>query len=287
MRRIFSFLFFLFVALTISVAIRAQETVVVFDLRFKDGSFSISNPTVLSTGASTNVVFHPTDTLLFFSATELGNNTIKYFDTHQTGFISGKGTYSDLAVTPDGKGLSVLQQNNTGKSDLVKYSLKEGPGVVLMPSVAFTDYAWVDDNSLIALFPGEPNQLKLLSIRPRKETTIAQSVGEVIQRFFSTPSVTFIHKQSFTFSTIKRVGAKDGKIDIVIDSNPEQSIFTWTPREVLISTDGTSLFSFNPKQDHDWKPVVVKDVPELIGISSLSVNATGDKLALTVKTVKQ
>jgi hypothetical protein len=274
----------IFLFLIVAGDLIAQSAVIVFDLSLRKDTLVLSNPVIVATGSSSNVVFHPTASLLFYSVDDLGKNTVRVFDGVESRVLASGNTYSDLAVTSDGKDLSVLQRNSSGGFDLVKYPLQEGPGVVLVPSAGFTDYAWVDDNSLIALFPGKTNELRLYTIRPKKEMLIAQNIGEVIQRFFNTPSVTFIHKQSFTFSTVKRIGAKDGKIDVVIDSAPEQSAFTWTPNEILISSDGSSLFSFNPKQDQDWKPVIMKDDLKLTDITSLTVNSTGDKLALTART---
>jgi hypothetical protein len=266
--------------------LRAQSTVV-FDLTVRKDTLVLSNPTVVATGSSTNAVFDYTTPLLFYTTTQAGKREIRVFDGAQTKVIASGHVYSDLAVTPDGKGVSVLQQNNSGGHDLVKYPRQEGPGMVLVPSTGFTDYAWVDDNSLIALFPGKTNELRLYTIRPKKEMLIAQNTEEAIQRFFNTPSVTFIHKQSFTFSTVKRISAKDGKIDVVIDCEPEQSLFTWTPSEILISSDGTSFFSFNPKNDQDWKPIIVEGTQRLIGITSLSVNSAGDKLAMVVTSTNE
>lgn len=273
-----------FFILTIFVANLCAQSTIVYDLTMRKDTLVLKNPTVLATGSTTNAVYDHTSKLLFYSTIELDKKIIRVFDGSQSTVITSGHSYSDIAVTPDGKGISVLEQNSAGGNDLVRYPQQEGPGTVLVRAAGFSDYAWVDDNSLVVLYPGKTNELRLYTIRPKKEMLIAQNTGEAIQRFFSTPSVTFIHKQSFTFSTVKRIGAKDGKIDIVIDCESEQSVFTWTPTEILISSDGTSLFSFNPIKDQDWKPVRVEGAVQLSGIKSLSVNPTGDKLAMTVMT---
>ncbi len=280
MRRTFLLLFLV----SLGTVLYSQPRIVVCDLSTQRDTLHLSQSEVLPVDVATNGVFHTTNPDILFYVSRVKAKWFLYaYDLKQhISAVIGTSDFevSNIAMTPDQKGISVLMKHPTGKTDVVRYPYPLAPPAVIATGVNFTNYAWVDDNSMIVLSPGNPNQLKLISLRPKKETAVVQNAANVLQRFYNTPSVTFIHKQSFDFSTVKRINATDGRIAVVIDIPVEQEIFTWTPGEVIISTDGEHVYSYSSK-DADWKPVK-SDGSTWKNITSLSVNATGDKLVMTI-----
>jgi hypothetical protein len=259
----------------------SQSSLVLFNLSTVKDTLHVEGATVLARNIVGNAVFHSEQKKIVFCQKALNVFEIKALDFSsnlETTLHTTELPVSSIAITPDQQHVSFIVTSANATS-LMKVSFKGGEASPIM-TTTFLTYAWVDDNSLIGLEAGNPNVLKLLTIRPKKETVVAQNVGAALHRFYTTPSVTFIHKQSFDFSTVKRIGAKDGRIAIITDIAAEQEIFTWTPSEVLISTDGKNLFSFDPKKDQDWKQVKFDGVGNG-QITNLAVNASGDKLIVT------
>src|SRR5690606_38173712 len=195
--------------------------------------------------------------------------------------INTKGSKSALTITPDKKFLSAIVTAQDEMS-LVKYALEDGEATVIIPSVQFINYAWVSDNSMMVLKSGKPNSIALYTIRPKQEMRIAENVGQCLKTFFNSPSVTFVHKLSVEYSTVKRVNEKDGSIAVVTDALPEQEVFAWTPQGILIMYDGEKLVSFNENADAVWRNVIADKSVNLNNVSGMAVNPSGTKMALVV-----
>lgn len=262
-----------------------QSRLLLFNLTVKDNRPQLSNGTLVDEHlkAGEAPVFDPEKSLLYFIS---DGNTIERFayDSLTKTTVSQSGLpISRLSITPDQKFISAIQTNEAGSSGMVKFSMDGGNLSVIIPSVTFSNYAWVTDNSLIVLVPGEPSTLQLYNIRPKREMFIAKNVGQCLQRFFNTPSVSFVHKLSVDYSSIKKIKADDGRIVIITDTLPDQDVFTWTPDEKLIMTDGDKLFYYDAKPNAStWKELKIDHPKPLRKITAIAVSPAGDKVALVV-----
>jgi hypothetical protein len=277
------YLIFTFVISMLPFWLAGQSQVTIFALQKNKGVFELSNGKEITSAAVDNAIFHPGGSSVFFIRRVTETYQVVRMSDEAVGdtvLMVSKYSLSSLQNCPDKKSISLIRTNENGSRDLVVLSVGGGAIQTKAEQIDFTHYAWVDDNSLVVRVPGTPNTLRLRSIRPRKETLIAQNVGEALHRFMDIPSVTFIHQQSFDFSTFKRISEKDGRIEVVVDAAAEQTVFTWTPDQVLLSQLEDQIISFDPKKDKDWKPVKTDDTFRTRTIKFMEVNPAGNKILL-------
>ncbi|HYF68594.1 MAG TPA: WD40 repeat domain-containing protein [Ohtaekwangia sp.] len=261
-----------------------QSKLLLFTLAVKDNRPQLSNGTLVDEHlkASETPVFDPKKPSLYFISEGDAIVGFDYDSLKKTTLTKSGVPISRLSITVDQKFISAIQTDQVGSSALVKFSLDGGDQTAIIPSITFSNYAWVTDNSLIVLVPGEPNTLQLYNIRPKRGMIIAKNVGQCIQRFFNTPSVSFVHKLSVDYSSIKRIKADDGRIVIITDTLPDQEVFAWTPEERLIMTDGDKLFYYDRNRSSSWKEISVDHPTPLGKITGIAVSPAGDKIALAV-----
>lgn len=252
-----------------------QLTLSVFDFSWRGKEFSLSNEVVADSTATIvdGVSFHPTDSLLYYSRRTGSRWQIVAFNFSsgtQTVVIESDELLSDPKITPDKKHLSCVAGP---KRELRKLSLTSRQWGIVFGDTPVDRYVWMDDNALLIISPGDPNQLQLVTLRPKKVIPIAQHVGRELQQ--SRESIAFVHKLSVDSWSIKRINS-DGSIKIVAETLPEADLFTLAPggRVLLLSED--HIFGYSPATQ--WLQFQVENTRRQGSIKSIGTNPSGDKL---------
>lgn len=255
-----------------------------FNLQTSEGHVTVSRGTLLSSAAlsTDRPCFHPGEPLLYYnkySHDRLDLVAYNYESRETRSFKGAAGKKLYPAVTPDQKFISSLLEQPDGTRALVKLPIGGGPAKVLLPATSIANYVWVDDNAIIVWIPGAPSLLKLQTLRPKKELTVAQHTSDHLQKFFNTPSVTFVHKMAIGDWNIKAIQA-DGSIHTITQTLPQQDVFTWTPGRLLIMPKEGKLFFYDTTKESGWKEVETDPTFTFKNITQLAVNPAGDKIVI-------
>jgi hypothetical protein len=256
-----------------------------FDLKVKKKQIELSNPINITNrkGYDNQPFFHPDESLIYFSsANEDGRTDIRMYNyqTGETGSITTtpEREYSPT-ITPDKKFISCIIQRDDGAQDLGQYPIKGGQAEILINNLVVGYHAWIDSDQLVLFVLGQPNSLRIYSIKDHKDRKIAEQIGRSLHRIPGTNSISFVDKQS-TDWLIKRVNPQNDRIETLVPTLPNREDLAWTADGKIIMSDGEKLFFIQPGKDQIWK---IANFPfEFRGITRIAINQKGDKLALVV-----
>jgi len=275
---------FLLCISTVSLAQPASE-IYLFDLTIKKNKISVSDGKNISNhkGYDNQPFFHPKDPVLYYTqADSSGRTDIIAFD-HSKSTTRRITETSDReyspTLTPDGKFLSCIIQRDDGAQDLGKYPVIGGSPQVLINNLKVGYHAWVNDSELILFVLGEPNTLRWYSLPNKSDSIIAGNIGRSLHAIPGTPAMSFVDKSGENW-VIKRLDARTKMVTNIVNALPGREDLTWTPDGKVIMSDGEKLFYFHPGVSDNWREIEGVATLKLKGITRLSVNKKGNKIAI-------
>jgi hypothetical protein len=259
-----------------------------FDLVTQNGKIVISNPVNITNrkGYDNQPFFHPEKPLLYFASadddgkTDIVEYNIEKRETRKLTSTAEK-EYSPT-VTPDKKFISCIVQRDNGAQDLVKYPINGGEAVILIRDLMVGYHAWLDDNNILIFVLGDPNTLRLYTLRPKRDITLAQNIGRSLHRVPGTKSLSFVHKLSVDYWNIKRIKEQDGSIESITQTLPDKEDLTWTPDGKILMSDGDNILSFEPGKSSEWEVIEIHSPLEIKNMTRLAVNGQGNIIAVVV-----
>lgn len=278
---------FLFLLPALALA-QAGSEIILFDLKVKKNKITISNPKNITNhpGYDNQPGFNRTEPIVYYSSfNEEGRADIKSFnyETSETQAITqtSEREYSPTH-TPDQEFISCIIQRDNGAQDLGKYPLDGSEPHVIIDNLIVGYHAWADNSHLAMFVLGEPNTLHYMRLPTKEDTVLAQNIGRSLHKVPGTRFISFVHKLSETDWQVKQFDTETMAITTYASTLAGREDIAWTPTGILLSSDGTKLFMFNPK-DKTWKPIHIEQGAELLkGVTRLAVSAKGDKLAVVV-----
>ena len=283
MTRLSCYIFLLCV--TSSVFAQPVSEIYLFDLTIKKNKVSVSNGKNISNhkGYDNQPFFHPKDPLLYYTqADTTGRTDIIAFDhsksTTKRITETSEREYSPT-LTPDGKFLSCIIQRDDGVQDLGKYPAIGGPPEVLIDNLKVGYHAWVNNSELILFVLGEPNTLRWYSLSNKKDSVVAGNIGRSLHTIPGMPAMSFVDKSGETW-VIKRLDARTKMVIDIVNTLPGREDLTWTPDGKIVMSDGEKLFYFHPGVSDNWLEIEGVAALKLKGITRLSVNKKGNKIAV-------
>lgn len=266
------------------VALSAQNlSLSVFDFHWTGDDFSLSNEVAADSAAliAEAISFHPTEPILYYSKKDGSRWQIVSFN-YQSGenkvVIESTEDLADPRLTPDKKYLSCIFGD---KQEVRKFSLTTGEWHSVYADARVDRHVWMDDNALLLISPGQPNQLQLVTLRPKKSIPVALNVGPEIQQ--SKDVLAFVHKLSVDSWSIKRIN-KDGSIEIMAETLPEADLFALLPEGRIIMLSEDHVFGYMPSTQ--WREFPIDNARREATIKSLGVSPGGDKLFVLFATPK-
>jgi hypothetical protein len=256
-----------------------------FDLKIKKDKLTISNGKNITnhTGYDNQPFFHPDQSLIYYSQADTSGRTdILVFDYSKNATRKITETSErefSPTLTPDGKFLSCIIQRDDGVQDLAKYPVGGGTPTVLINNLKVGYHAWVDETDLILFVLGEPHTLRWYSLSSKKDTIITGNIGRSLHTIPKSTDMSFVDKSPDTW-VINRLDTKTRKASNITAALPGREDLSWTPDGKIIMSDGEKLYYFNPGSSEGWKEVEGMSTFNLKGVTRLSVNKKGNKIAI-------
>jgi hypothetical protein len=253
--------------------------ILLFDLKVKKDKVTLSNPK--------NVTFHTEQPILYYSSfNDEGRADIKSYNykTGETTAITqtSEREYSPT-LTPDKNSLSCIIQRDNGAQDLGKYPVDGGESTVIIDNMTVGYHAWADNSHLALFILGEPHTLHYLRLPTKKDTLLAQNIGRSLHKIPGERAISFIQKTSDNNWEIKKLESETMKISTLAATLTGREDIAWTADKKIISSDGAKIYFLDPVKGNKWVEIPVTSGHELLkGVTRLSVNSKGDKLAVVI-----
>jgi WD40-like Beta Propeller Repeat len=281
----------LFISLSLSSFGQTGSEIILFDLKIKNGQLVLSNPVNITNhkGYDNQPFFHPSKQLIYYSSfDDSSRSDIKYYN-----YKSGKTSnltvtrvkeYSPT-VTPDGKFISCIIQQDNGAQDLGKYPIKGGQAKTLINNLTVGYHAWASKENLLLFVLGDSdrNTLHYYNVSKKTDSIIAVNIGRSLHKIPDQNAMSFIQKISHKESLIQRFDLVTGSISTIVAALPGQDHITWLQNNILISGSGDKLFAFKIDRDKKWQSISIEGGSSLLKtITRLATNTANTKLAVVV-----
>ena len=276
---------FLFLVVSMQGFAQPASEIYLFDLKIKKDKVSISNGKNITNhaGYDNQPSFHPDEPLVYYSQADTSGRTdiivydyLKNATKHIT--ETSEREFSPT-LTPDGKFLSCIVQRDDGVQDLAKYPAQGGTPIVLIDNLKVGYHAWVNEADLILFVLGEPHTLRWYSTLNKKDTILAENIGRSLHKIPKSPDMSFVDKSADSW-IIKELDAKSKVASDITATLPGHEDLSWTPDGKIIMSDGEKLFYFDQGSSKEWKEVEISSPLKLKGVTRLSVNKKGNKIAI-------
>lgn len=279
------------IAIFTATGLRAQSgsEILLFDLKVKKDKVTISNPKNVTNhkGYDNQPSFHTDQPILYYSSfNDEGRADILSYN-YKTGVSTAitktpEREYSPT-LTPDKSSLSCIIQRDNGAQNLGKYPVEGGEPSVIIDNMIVGYHAWADNSHLALFILGEPQTLHYLRLPTKEDTVLAQNIGRSLHKIPGERSISFVQKTSDNNWEIKKLESETMKITTLAATLPGREDITWTSDNKIISSDGTKIYFLDPAKEKKWIEVTILSGSEILkGVTRLSVNAKGDKLAVVI-----
>lgn len=278
----------IFISLLIfEVAAQPASEVYLFDLKISKNTMTLRNAINISNhkGYDNQPYFDPDKPVLYYTSADSSGRTDLLSYNYSTG-VTNKLTdtpereYSPT-VTPDKQFISCIIQRDNGAQNLGKYPAGGGEPIIIVDDLTVGYHAWADDKNLIAFILGEPNTLRWISVVNGKDSILAENIGRSLHVIPTSGDLSFVHKSSSKW-LIKKIDKRNKKITTLTETIADKEDLTWTPDGRIVMSDGEKLFYIRPATKAPWKEIEMSSERPLKGITRISINRSGNKMAIVV-----
>ncbi len=269
---------------------QAASDIWLFNLH-QGGKVSLSNPQKVTEhiGYDNQPSFHPTLPFVYYASfNDSGRSDILRYNwkTKQTANITvTRDREYSPTVTPDQQYLSCIIQRDNGAQDLGKYPIEGGDPSLIIDNLTVGYHLWLD-NSHVVLFilgkDGQPQSLHYMRLPTKVDTVIATNIGRSLSKVPGKRAFSFIQKGGGT-NKIMMYDTESSTLSEITNTPGASEDIAWTEDGRIIGSDGTNLFSFNPrKPSKGWQLVALKGNIVLKGVTRIAIDPSGGHMAVVV-----
>lgn len=289
-------LLLLFCTVSFSCLSQSGSEIFLFDIKVVNGQVHLSNGANITNhkGYDNQPAFHPSQPIIYYSSfDDSGRSDIKFYNynTQKTSnlTVTREREYSPT-VTPDGKFISCILQRDNGAQDLVKYPIDGGKPEILIWHLKVGYHAWAGEKKLFLFILDDSIHFSLhyYYLEKNADTVIAENIGRSLHKIPGQNAMSFVQKVADKQFVIKKFDMNTGIISTIINAMPGQDQICWLQNGILLTSDGSKLFSYQESsfievKDRKWQPVIFDSDPSMLkGVTRLATNVDNTKLAVVV-----
>jgi len=285
------FVFILFIVHCLDSVAQTGSEILLFDMKITNGQVFLSNGENVTNhkGYDNQPFFHPSQSIMYYSAfNDSGRSDIKYYNYEKKEtkkFTSTHEREYSPTVTPDANFISCIIQRDNGAQDLARYPIEGGKPEVLINHLKVGYHAWAGMNKLLlyVLDDSVHNSLHYYYLGKDADTVIAENIGRGLHKIPGQNAMSFVQKVSENLSIIKKFDMNTGVISTITPTLPGQDQLTWLQNDIIVMSDGSRIFSYQPGKDKEWQPVTITGNTSILkGVTRLATNVADNKLAVVV-----
>ena len=224
-------------------------------------------------------------TILYTSVRDGQADIYRYFEGRHTRVTSTPESEYSAAITPDGKGVSVVRVERDSTQRLWRFPSDGGtPSLVLEGIKPVGYYAWLD-STLIALFVlGAPNTLQIADTRTGAARVVTANIGRALQRVPESRRASYLRRvdSRWRLETVAPVPRASGEFDIdTIAFLPDSADYVvWRSPTELYTGAGSRIYRMR-LPNRRWQQVA--ELSGLQRISRLAISPDGRTLAVVAQ----
>ena len=252
--------------------------------------WSLGKPANISNnpGYDNQPSFHAGKDLLLYARSRNGQTDIASYDPDSglQDWITdtpGGSEYSPLEI-PGGAGISSIRLDTTGLQRLYEY--REGRSRVLLEELKVGYQVWAGEDLLVCTVLRE-DRMDLVVARPgfQMSNTYQRNVGRSLARIPKTERISYTSWEDGAW-WVKSMDPLSGATDRIVRMPEDVQDICWLPDGSLICGAVDRLMRYDPKTENPWK--VWHSLGDGFGrITRLSINATGNLLAMVVEKISE
>ena len=259
------------------------------DLTLGDGRVRLGTPVNLTTrpGYDNQPSFLPDGSGLLFTriGTDAQADIWRYdFDTREARALvtTPESEYSPTPI-PGASGFSVVRVERDSTQRLWRFDADGSHPALLLTALKPVGYhAWTGDSVLVLYVLGSPNALVRASAGGERADTLARDVGRSLQSVPGRRAVSFVQRVDSTESWLAEAG-ETGAVRRLVRLPRGAEFHAWTPGGLVLTSDGASLYQWDPRGSGPWIPVADLAALGLRDVTRLAVSGRGDRLALVAR----
>ena len=262
----------------------------VADLRVRDGHVSVGKPLNVTarSGYDNQPAFLPDGSgFLYTRIGADGQADIWRYDfaTHTSRAVTTtrESEYSPTFMPKSG-GISVVRVELDSTQRLWRLDPDGSHPALLFEKIKPVGYhAWAGDSTLALYVLGNPNALVLAKLGSERFDTVARNIGRALQPIPGRHAVSFVQIVDSTESWLTELNADSGTVHRLVRLPRGAEFHVWIPGGLVLTSDGASLYQWDPKGAATWAAVADLGALGLQGGTRLAVNTAGDRLALVAR----
>jgi hypothetical protein len=264
----------------------------VAELSSRDGHLTLGAPMNITNraGYDNQPAFLPDGSGLLYTriGTDAQADVWRYdFATRATHAITRtpESEYSPTPI-PGSRAISVVRVERDSTQRLWRFDADgTNPALVLDRLKPVGYHAWAGDSTLVLFVLGDPNALVVATPATGRVDTVARNVGRSPQ---SIPgpgrhAVSFVQIVDSTESWLAEVDAGTHMVRRLARLPHGADFHAWTPSGLVLTSDGATLYQWNPGVGGPWVAIADLAALGLRGVTRLAVSANGDRLALVAQ----
>lgn len=182
---------------------------------------------------------------------------------------------------PRSRGISVVRVELDSTQRLWRFDLDGGhPALLLLKIKPVGYHAWAGDSALALYVLGKPNALVLAKLGSEKADTVARNIGRALQPIPGRHAVSFVQVVDSTESWLAELNADSGTVHRLVRLPRGAEFHVWVPDGLVLTSDGTTLYQWDPHGAGPWGRVADLGVLGLRGVTRLSVSPASDRIAI-------
>ena len=273
---------------------QAGTEIFLLDVHWKGKTISLNNPINITNhiGYDNQPFFDLKKPVIYYTSDRdsMSNTDIKIYNykTNVSSFLTNTpvNEYSPTE-TPDGKFIScIIARKKPFAQDLGKYPIKGGAAEILINNMVVGYHSWIDDHRLLLFILDDTahNSLHYYDLLTKEDRLIIKTPGRSLSKIPGQHAMSFIDKTDPKIWLIKRLELLSQQVSVITPTLPGQENMVWTKNGMIIMSDGTDLFYFDPKNKGEWSKInFIQHNPAIKGITRLALNADNSKMAIVVK----
>lgn len=192
---------------------------------------------------------------------------------------------SEYSPTPiPGGGTSVVRVERDSTQRLWRFDADGTNPALLLDWLKPVGYhAWTGERTLALFVLGSPNALVLASAGGDRADTVARDIGRSPQSIPGRHAASFVQRVDSTESWLAEVDGETREVRRLVRLPRGADFHAWTPGGLVLTSDGATLYQWDPRRGGPWTPVADLSALGLREVTRLAVSPSGDRLALVAR----